>query len=392
MKRYSLTTGTNESIWEAHFRELIAFRKKHGHARVPVRFAGNPRLGFWLSNQRQTEARGKLLPERRAALRRVGVVFDIQEAQWNASFAALVEFKRRHGHTRVPRHCRKPHGLGGWVARQRHLFHTGKIPEKYRQRLDEMGFDWHPGDFGWRQNCARLAEFRKVHGHCNVTSNTALGQWVGEQRNRQRQGELAPEQIKQLDAFGFHWVKPFVFGPELEACWRKRVRALKAFKKKHGHCQVSQPEHRRYGLGVWVSNVRTAYHRGKLREDRIRELDALGFAWKPENLCWEGHFVELAAFKRRHGHCRVPQLYAANLALGAFVAAARQSRRAGTLNRDQIRRLDGLGFVWEPMKSTWNRRFDHSQVRTVAGSELTDAGGLRMILRYGRNRIFKTAA
>jgi hypothetical protein len=90
MKRYSLTTGTNESIWEAHFRELIAFRKKHGHARVPVRFAGNPRLGFWLSNQRQTEARGKLLPERRAALRRVGVVFDIQEAQWNASFAALV--------------------------------------------------------------------------------------------------------------------------------------------------------------------------------------------------------------------------------------------------------------------------------------------------------------
>jgi hypothetical protein len=220
-----------------------------------------------------------------------------------------------------------------------------------------MGFDWHPGDFGWRQNCARLAEFRKVHGHCNVTSNTALGQWVGEQRNRQRQGELAPEQIKQLDAFGFHWVKPFVFGPELEACWRKRVRALKAFKKKHGHCQVSQPEHRRYGLGVWVSNVRTAYHRGKLREDRIRELDALGFAWKPENLCWEGHFVELAAFKRRHGHCRVPQLYAANLALGAFVAAARQSRRAGTLSRDQIRRLDGLGFDWEPMKSTWKWRF-----------------------------------
>ena len=141
------------------------------------------------------------------------------------------------------------------------------------------------------------------------------------------------------------------------ARWRHNVLALIAFKARHGHCQVPQQRMARRGLGVWAANVRKDYRRGKLRQDRIRELDALGFAWKPENLCWEGHFTELAAFKQRHGHCRVPQLYAANPALGAFVGAARQSRRAGTLSRDQIRRLDGLGFVWEPMKSIWNRRF-----------------------------------
>jgi len=130
-----------------------------------------------------------------------------------------------------------------------------------------------------------------------------------------------------------------------------------AFKARHGHCQVPQQRMARHGLGVWVANVRKDYHRGKLCQDRIRELDALGFAWKAENLCWEGHFAELAAFKRRHGHCRVPQRYAANPALGAFVGAARQSQRAGTLSREQIRRLDGLGFVLEPMQSTWNRHF-----------------------------------
>lgn len=357
MRRLLRTRKKYQAIWEARFRELLAFCKRHGHARVPVKYARNPRLGIWLSNQRQEQAQGRLLPKRRQTLRRAGVVFDMLEAQWNAGFGALMKFKRRQGHTRVPRQYGGPQNLGSWVARQRHLQHIGKLAEKYRRRLEQIAFDWNPVDVGWRRNYARLAEFKQVHGHCSVPSQTALGQWASVKRKRRRRGELDPEQVRQLDALGFDWVKPFVFGPQLEANWRKRVRDLKAFEQKHGHCQVPVRARARRGLGVWVGNVRQDYRAGKLREDRIRELNSLGFAWKPTNLSWEGHWAELAAFKRRHGHCRVPQQYAANPALGAFVANAREAWRSGTLSADQIRRLDSLGFGWAPMKSAWERRY-----------------------------------
>ena len=121
MKQASRIVGRQQAIWDKMFGRLAAFRKARGHGLVPVHYARNRKLGFWLSNQRQAAARGELRPERRRRLRALGVVFDVLAAQWEASYAALVEFKRRHGHTLVPREWKAPRGLGGWVALQRHL-------------------------------------------------------------------------------------------------------------------------------------------------------------------------------------------------------------------------------------------------------------------------------
>ncbi|HIF55935.1 MAG TPA: helicase, partial [Gemmatimonadetes bacterium] len=33
--------------------------------------------------------------------------------------------------------------------------------------------------------------------------------------------------------------------------------------------------------GLWVSNRRAAYKRGKLSQERIEALEALGFIWDP---------------------------------------------------------------------------------------------------------------
>lgn len=225
------------------------------------------------------------------------------------------------------------------------------------RQLTRLGFDFAPEDPRWNAQFARLMKFQKEHGHCNVPSGDAFGQWVYMQRKQRRRGELDNGKIQRLDAIGFEWVKPAPVGIFNAARWRHNLRALAAFKQRHGHCQVPQSQRNRRGLGVWVGNLRADYRKGKLPPDRVRVLNALGFAWKAVNLCWEGHFAELTAFKQQHGHCRVPQLWPANLALGAFVGAARASRRAGTLGPDQIRRLDDLGFVWAPMQSTWERRF-----------------------------------
>jgi hypothetical protein len=60
--------------------------------------------------------------------------------------------------------------------------------------------------------------------------------------------------------------------------------ALVEFKKTHGHCNVPQKSRGHISLeqkrlGKWVNSQRTHYKRGKLRNDRKQQLEAIGFVW-----------------------------------------------------------------------------------------------------------------
>jgi hypothetical protein len=273
-------SSAQEVVWKKMFKRLAAFRRKHGHCRVPVRYGPDRRFGNWVSMQRQLALRRKLPASRRKRLLHLGVALAPLKAHWDMMAAGLAAFKRQHGHTAVPCHWNEPHGLGGWVARQRHLHNVGRLLAARVRRLEAMGFDFAPGNPHWNANHARLAAFQKKHGHCNVRSGDAFGQWVYKQRKFRRQGELDSGKIQRLDAIGFEWVKPGPVAEFNEARWQRQVRALKAFKKRHGHCRVPEGQSNRRGLGVWVANLRAAYHKGKLRSDRIHILNELGFAWR----------------------------------------------------------------------------------------------------------------
>ena len=49
-------TLVNPDTWDERFAALRRFVKKHGHARVPQRFADDPALGMWVERQRQAYA------------------------------------------------------------------------------------------------------------------------------------------------------------------------------------------------------------------------------------------------------------------------------------------------------------------------------------------------
>ena len=72
----------------------------------------------------------------------IGFVWAERAALWEDGFAALVRFKEREGHCRVPDNKARVDGLnlGSWVSRQRSNKDT-LSPER-RQRLDEIGFIW----------------------------------------------------------------------------------------------------------------------------------------------------------------------------------------------------------------------------------------------------------
>ena len=119
----------------------------------------------------------------------------------------------------------------------------------------------------------------REHSHCNVPLrypvNPALGHWVISIRQSKR-GELAGDKIRVLDALGFCWAMKRSGVP---VPWEQRIEDLKAFTKEHGHCNVPYRYPANLALGYWASNVRQRRKHGKLAEDKIRTLDALGFCW-----------------------------------------------------------------------------------------------------------------
>jgi len=269
--------------WELRFKELEAFRKKHGHCNVPKSYPLNRQLAYWVDSLRRRKKLGKL---------------DLKTV-------------------------RRLNGLGfTWTVLHRRF---------HRRDLDEL--------------VEFLKAFKKRHGHCDIqAAHEGVGldimDWLKDVRKAKKQGRLDPRRVRQLDRLGFVWHPQTQFPQEMGA-------ALVAYRKRYGDCLVPTdwPENRR--LGNWVSRMRAIRRQGLLSKVQIQQLDRIGFAWNSRfEHAWDGRFKQLEQFKKRHGHCDVPWDYSSNSGLSRWVASARRQKRLGKLAKERIARLNALGFAW----------------------------------------------
>jgi hypothetical protein len=127
--------------WERGFAALCKFRAREGHCCPSRRHVeGRFRLGQWVAVQRYF--RDVLPVERKRRLDKIGFVWDRRDNLWEQNFAALLKFKRRQGHCRVPVLYKEGGSkLGWWVVTQRRS--RGEMSAERRARLNKIGFVWH---------------------------------------------------------------------------------------------------------------------------------------------------------------------------------------------------------------------------------------------------------
>jgi hypothetical protein len=71
---------------------------------------------------------------------------------------------------------------------------------------------------------------------------------------------------------------------------------------------------------------------------------------------WDEMFGRLLLFRDTHGHCRVPLAYK-DKKLGKWVQHQRSFANKGTLLPFRKRRLDNIGFNWDPHETDWEEGF-----------------------------------
>ena len=251
-----------------------------------------------------------------------------------------------------------------------------------------------------------LVQYKESHGDCLVSQRHQidgidLGGWASRQRNtlgRLRvqllsepvsklsdKQKVSLECIKRLDGIGFIW-------DVLAYEWEQGFDALSEYKVVNEDCLVPQGfVFQDFGLGGWTQRQR--FILGSIRDKllstpesqlndrevialkRIKRLDGIGFVWDPYAYEWEQGFNELVKYQKANGDCSVSKGHRVDgIDLGGWVST--QRNRLGRLrvqllsepisklsDRDKIsleriKRLDGIGFVWDPYAYAWEQGFN----------------------------------
>ena len=139
-----------------------------------------------------------------------------------------------------------------------------------------------------------------------------------------------------------------------DTTWMEKYQKLEAFRKAFGHCNVTQLCGDT-SLVSWAYYQRTLQREGKLRKDRERALNELGFTWSPavttemDSLAWTIGYCRLVDFKAKYGHTRVS--IAENEELHIWIQNQKIRQLAGFLGQDREHLLNELGLVWIPPRN-----------------------------------------
>jgi superfamily II DNA or RNA helicase len=250
--------------FDANCDALEAYLKEHGEYPKKV-----TKLGRWVSSMRGA-ARGTtkhLLDQYRInRLNSIGFVWDVNNEGWESSFLRYAEIAKIDDHPIVEEKMRN------WANNQRGMFSKGRMSQYRIDKLNSIEFLWKVFIDSWERDFKNYLEYIKTGK--KLRYGTKLWEWESTQRFLYKSGNMLEYRISKLNSIGFLWDKH-------ERKWKLGYDLLIGFKERNGHTQV--PESYRvegYNLANFVYVQRRTKRKGKLSQDRIDALNAIGFVWE----------------------------------------------------------------------------------------------------------------
>ena len=375
----------NETLtasWDLMYAQAEAYFEEHGHLDVPRRYRTRDgySLGSWLFTQRKVyagEQNGVLGEARIAKLDAIGMVWgSVADHLWKKNYEATRKYYEEHGALNVPAKYVTEDGiaLGSWICNLRSCrksaTHIRYLTQERIEALDQIGMIWNVPDYQWEQNYNAAMQYHRAHGNLDVPrgyvdpSGIRLGIWIYNMR-MSYQGKrvtyrVTEEQIAKLTELGMVWESSYTVR------WEKGFSEAVHYREANGHLDVPAMYKTEdgYKLGGWISNQREKYRGGRMPEWRIARLESIGMIWQKEDP-WEVRFRLAEEYFKAHGHLRIPAKYSVKgIWLNKWVNEQKQAywgNRKQRLTKEQVRRLEGIGMVWDKQ---------HSGGRTAVGRAL----------------------
>ena len=343
--------------WTEYYAAAEAYAREFGHLCVPAAYVtpDGVKLGKWLTTlkvQYKRGGRGRYLtPERVAALDRIGMAWDADKFQWERKFQVAQRYYQEFGNLEVPTRYVSPDGtaLGVWIQCARRDYKAGRLDETSIQRLEDIGMVWDIERIRWERQYQAAAEYYWEHGDLDLPmqyetlDGLKLGRWLQRMRRDHKDGVLEKEYIERLEAIGITW-------NIAERNWEEFYETAKRYFQEHGNLRIAPAYTAPDGsqLGRWVQRMRKKYKKGALSGEQISRLESIGMIWDAAAEQRERAWRAASDYYREHGDLKVPDRYvdAKGLHLGWWVRGVRRAYQKGTLDKDQIDRLESIGMIW----------------------------------------------
>ena len=138
-----------------------------------------------------------------------------------------------------------------------------------------------------------------------------------------------------------------IWDDRAEFAWKRGLEHAKAYFEEHGNLLVPAKYKAKddFALGHWIMTKRKDRSNGRMTEEEIRQLDALGMAWNAVSAKWERGYAEAAAYYEQYADLEVPTKYIteSGLKLGAWISYQKDAYQKGLLSTERIHRLEQIG-------------------------------------------------
>ena len=352
---------TLAATWDKMYGYAKAYYEKTGHLRIPKTYKTEDgyALGAWIATQRvlrKSSQRGALSDEQIAKLDEIGMCWTVREKdRWPEYFAAAETYAREFGNLCVPYTYVTQDGvkLGRWLCslkvQRKRCVKGCYLTEERIAALDKLGMVWDMDKFLWEQKFEAAQRYFQEYGNLqvpnqyNAPDGTCLGVWIRSARNNYKSGRLDDASIQRLESIGMIW-------DVNQTQWERQYQAAQTYYREHGHLRIAPGYVAPDGicLGTWIQRLRKWHKQNKLTADQVKRLESIGMIWDGVSDRRERNYQAALAYYREHGHLKVPVNYvnSEGLRLGWWVVSIRRAYKKGTLDREQIDRLERIGMLW----------------------------------------------
>lgn len=207
----------------------------------------------------------------------------------------------------------------------------------------------------WKKNYEHLKKIIKEKG-CHFSQYSSdpeivkLSKWCSIQRSALKNGELSAERKNLLDEIGFIWE---IRNTDI---WKNAYCELKEYRERTGEWPNALSDDPQIAkLGRWCTTQRYFLKLGKLKIDRKKMLDNIGFQWMPKNVdIWVHNYNELKDYIKSTGEFPKANSNDPQIAkLGMWCALQRRAYKFGKLNYDQIALINDINIHEDSKTIMW---------------------------------------
>lgn len=347
--------------WDEWYELAKQYSEKHGNLNIDSDYitAAGEKLGNWIYQQIALSETQKLSNERRVKLENIGLIGLAKNEYWNKNLKAAKEYYKEHGNLDVPKNYPMK-DLITWIDKVRKMYENNELSILDIKQLELIGMIWNveeeKEEIVKRKKTVLsdiyelLKKYHEEYGNLNIPQDyrtedgVGLGKWVSRLRTLYKNNELADEIILELEKLGMVW---FYY----DEIWDKMLKLAKHYKEEHGDLMISKNYCTKEGdrLGLWLSNCRGYYKKGKLSEEKIKSLEALGMVWFSHDEQWNQTFEKARQYFLTHGNLKIQtkDCSTEELSLKNWLIAQRQKYKHGKLTQEQISKLESIEFSFE---------------------------------------------